>query len=225
MIPTTSSIHIILSGSKIIPWGDVHVGTAFMRGNSSFHQNIYLEDSVLTLKATRNFSEAYNRTFNYFSGAVHAKQLLEVTEQYPSYTMCGDFLAPMIPGAWPAFWITATSWPPEVDILEFKGDNNDNFNIYIDKNTPTYWDQIRIHSSDDWNTYCLYMKRVNNTDVNNTDVDITFSLNNNISITHTATDYVGKQFWVIINLEMEGSSGPSGPLNDTYYYARNVYVT
>jgi len=29
---------------------------------------------------------------------------------------------------------------------------------------------------------------------------------------------------VIINLQMEGSSGSSGPTGDTYYKARNVYV-
>ncbi|CAG8845216.1 11394_t:CDS:2, partial [Racocetra persica] len=173
-------------------------------------------NSVLTLKAIRENITSNNRSFDYISGAIHAKELLEVNTTYPYYTVCGEFLAPMIPGAWPAFWMTGTTWPPEVDILEFKGDNNDNFNIYIDKNIPTYWNQIPITSPKEWYTYCIFMEKVNNADVN-----ITFSLNNQNNITYTAVGYVGKQFWLIINLEMEGSSGPKGPDNDTYFMARN----
>jgi hypothetical protein len=30
--------------------------------------------------------------------------------------------------------------------------------------------------------------------------------------------------WLILNLQMEGSSGSPGPSGDTYYRARNVYM-
>jgi hypothetical protein len=30
--------------------------------------------------------------------------------------------------------------------------------------------------------------------------------------------------WLIINLQMEGSSGSPGPTANTYYKARNIYV-
>jgi len=30
--------------------------------------------------------------------------------------------------------------------------------------------------------------------------------------------------WLIVNLQMEGSSGSPGPGGDTYYRARNIYV-
>lgn len=35
---------------------------------------------------------------------------------------------------------------------------------------------------------------------------------------------LGKPLWVIINLQMEGSSGSPGPTGDTSYRARNVYI-
>jgi hypothetical protein len=36
--------------------------------------------------------------------------------------------------------------------------------------------------------------------------------------------FVGKPMWLILNLQMEGSSGDWGPGGDTFYRARNVYV-
>ncbi|CAG8770721.1 7801_t:CDS:2, partial [Racocetra fulgida] len=159
-------------------------GSALMVGNSSYHENIYLDDSVLTLKAIRKTVKSENITFNYLSGAIHAKNYLGVTDQYPSCVICGDFIGPMIPGAWP-------------------GDKNNNFNIFIqNKYTPIYWDKIPITCPNDWNTYCISMKKTNKTDVK-----ITFSLNNEHNITHTVSGYVGEQFYLIINLEMEGDSG------------------
>jgi beta-glucanase (GH16 family) len=42
---------------------------------------------------------------------------------YPQYEVRGEFQAPSAGGTWPAFWLTRVrSWPPESDILEYKGD-------------------------------------------------------------------------------------------------------
>ncbi|CAG8801446.1 34907_t:CDS:2, partial [Gigaspora margarita] len=110
--------------------------------NSSYNENVYLNNSVLTLKATRNYRQIGGNKFDYLSGTIHAKELIEVNSSYPNYLICGDFIAPTIFGTWPAFWLTGTSWPPEVDILEFKGSTFNNFNIYINNTNPTNSDQI-----------------------------------------------------------------------------------
>ncbi|CAG8738325.1 7505_t:CDS:2, partial [Gigaspora rosea] len=98
-------------------WGSSHNGAALMLGNSSYHENIYLNNSVLTLKATRNNSQINGRIFDYLSGTIHAKKLIKVNSQYPNYLICGEFIAPMTFGTWPgamAFWLTCPNWPPEL---------------------------------------------------------------------------------------------------------------
>ncbi|RIB22055.1 Glycoside Hydrolase Family 16 protein [Gigaspora rosea] len=202
-------------------WGSSHNGAALMLGNTSYHENIYLNNSVLALKATRNNNQPGGNKLKYTSGTIYAKELIEVNSQYPNYLICGDFIAPTIFGTWPAFWLTCTtSWPPEVDILEFKGSTFNNFNIfYINKTVPTYSDRTNITSPNDWNTFCFYMNMINNNNVS-----VTLSLNNMPNITHTAEGYVGKKFWLIIDLQMEGSSGGPGPSSDAFYYLRNVKI-
>ncbi|CAG8634157.1 26011_t:CDS:2, partial [Gigaspora rosea] len=196
-------------------------GTALMLGNTSYHEHIYLNNGVLTFRATRNYDKIGGEKFNYLSGTIYAKELIEMNSQYPSYSISGDFKAPTIKGTWPAFWITcSSSWPPEVDILEFKGRTFNNFNIYlINETVPTYSNQTNITSPKDWNTFSFYMNMINNNDVS-----LALSLNNMPNITHTAKGYVGKQFWLIIDLQMEESSGSPGPSSDTFYYLRNVEI-
>jgi hypothetical protein len=41
---------------------------------------------------------------------------------------------------------------------------------------------------------------------------------------HRAANFVDKPMWLMINLQMEGSSGSPGPTSDTIYRARNVYL-
>ncbi|CAG8754265.1 37252_t:CDS:1, partial [Gigaspora margarita] len=74
-----------------------------MLGNSSYNENIYLNNSVLTLKATRiNQSNCHNpHHISYRSGTIYAKELIEVNSQYPNYLIYGDFIAPTIVGTWP----------------------------------------------------------------------------------------------------------------------------
>ncbi|WP_344133075.1 hypothetical protein [Luedemannella flava] len=60
--------------------------------------------------------------------------------------------------------------------------------------------------------------------MNATDVDIHCHLDGVWVSRHRATGFVGTPMWLIINLQMEGSSGAPGPSGDTYYRARNVYV-
>ena len=60
--------------------------------------------------------------------------------------------------------------------------------------------------------------------MNATDVDIHYYLDGNWVGQHRGANFVNKPFWLIINLQMEGSSGSPGPTADTIYRARNVYI-
>jgi galactan endo-beta-1,3-galactanase len=209
----------------LYPWGPDHNGTARMFGSSTDHSQISLSGGVLTLKATKisddegTSSSSPHLPIHYHSGAVHAKSQIVVTSQFPNYEVKGDFQAPTVKGSWPAFWLTGVnSWPPESDILEFKGNSTNWYNTFrtsSDVSTNT----IGVAAPGDWHTYRTWM-----TMVNSTDVDIHYYFDGVWQAVHHATGFVGKPMWVIINLQMEGSSGSPGPSGDTLYHARNVYV-
>jgi hypothetical protein len=209
----------------LYPWGSDHNGSARMYGSSTDHSQISLSGGVLTLKATRisanegNSSSPPHLPIHYHSGAVHARNQVVITSQYPNYEVRGDFQVPAARGTWPAFWLTGVNtWPPESDILEFKGSSVNWYNTFrsaSDVSSTT----IPVSSPGSWHTYRAWM-----TMVNTTDVDIHYYLDGVWQTMHHATGFVGKPLWLIINLQMEGSSGSPGPGGDTLYHARNVYV-
>ncbi|WP_204048867.1 hypothetical protein [Microbispora siamensis] len=55
-------------------------------------------------------------------------------------------------------------------------------------------------------------------------MDIHYYIDGQWKAVHHARGFVGKPMWLIINLQMEDSSGSPGPSVSTYYRARNVYV-
>ncbi len=65
-----------------------------------------------------------------------------------------------------------------------------------------------VSSPGSWHTYRAWITKVSATDVD--------------MAVHHARGFVGKPMLLIINLQVEGSSGSPGP--STYYRARNVYV-
>lgn len=208
------------------PWGSDHNGTARMYASASDHNHVFLEGSTLVIRATRiNWNEGNSSAdphlpIRYHSGAVHARQHVLVNDQFPNWEVRGEFQAPSARGTWPAFWLTGVnSWPPESDILEYKGDARNWFNTY--KNASGGWSNtIRpVSSPGSWHTYRAWI-----TKVSATDVDIHYYLDGTWVGQHRGANFVGKLMWIIINLQMEGSSGTSGPTTDTYYRARNLYV-
>lgn len=208
----------------LYPWGSDHNGTARMYGSATDHNHISLSGSVLSILATRiswnegNSSASPYLPIRYHSGAVHAKHQVLINDQFPNYEVRGDFQAPTAAGTWPAFWLTgAWSWPPESDILEYKGNSNNWFNTFrtsSDVSTTI----VGVSNPGNWHTYRVWM-----TKVNTTEIDIHYYIDGVWKAVHRA-DFVGKPLWIIINLQMEGSSGSSGPTTDTYYRARNLYV-
>ena len=61
------------------------------------------------------------------------------------------------------------------------------------------------------------------TKVNDVDVDIHFYIDGDWKAKHTG-NFVGKPFHLIMNLQMEGSSGGNSPSGCTTYMGRNIYV-
>lgn len=207
----------------LYPWGSDHNGTARMYASPSDHNHVYLESGgVLVLKASRiswnegNSSKDPYLPIRYHSGAIHSKLRLTVNDQFPDWEVKGDFQAPSARGTWPAFWVTgANSWPPESDILEYKGDARNWFNTY-----DGGWENtiVPVSTPGAWHTYRAWI-----TKVSATDVDIHYYLDGKWVGRHRGSNFVGKPMHIILNLQMEGASG-SGPTGDTYYRARNVYV-
>jgi hypothetical protein len=212
--------------SYLYPWGSDHNGTARMYGSPTDHNHVYLSSpGVLTLRATPitwnegNSAAMPHLPIRYHSGAVHAKDQILVDDRFPNYEVRGDFQAPSARGTWPAFWLTGVnSWPPESDILEFKGDARNWFNTFrtaADVSSTV----VRVAAPNSWHRYRAWI-----TKVNARDVDIHYYVDGTWQAVHHARGFVGKPLWIVLNLQTEGSSGSPGPAATTLYSARNVYV-
>jgi len=210
----------------LYPWGSDHNGSARMVGSSTDHSHIYLSGNSLVLKATRIYDDEGNSSsspylkIRYHSGTVHAKQQVLVNDDYPVWELRGEFQAPSGVGQWPAFWATGVnSWPPETDILEYKGTAQNWFNTY--KNASGGWSNTIVPVSNPaaWHTYRAVVSKASSTDVT-----IKYYLDGSLKGTHTGANFVDQPMWIIIDLQMEGSSGSPGPDTDTYFLVRNPYV-
>ncbi|GGP64303.1 glycoside hydrolase family 16 protein [Saccharothrix coeruleofusca] len=209
------------------PWGSDHNGSARMYASASDHNHVFLDGSgVLAIRASRiNWDEGTSSAdphlpIRYHSGAVHAKQQVRVTDQFPNWEVKGEFQAPSARGTWPAFWLTGVnSWPPESDILEYKGDTRNWSNTY--RNADGGWSSTTtpVANPGAWHSYRAWIAKVSATDV-----DIHYYVDDKWVGQHRGANFVNQPMWIIINLQMEGSSGSSGPSGDTLYRARDVYV-
>lgn len=202
------------------PWGRDHNGTARM-----YSSNIILQDGVLELKAELMSKDVGKSSSDphlpiaYRSGAVHAKAPITVTKEFPIYEVSGEFKAPIAPGTWPAFWMTGVEgWPPETDILEFKGDAYNWQNTFI---TPQNVTTIKKEISDapqQWHQYKIRLQWMDETHTS-----ITYYIDDVQQGVHY-TNFSNKPMWLIINLQMEGSSGESNGLKGCSYFAKNICV-
>lgn len=209
----------------LYPWGDDHNGTARMK-----REKVHLVKGELQMEATRletpdgNSSKDPHLPIYYHAGAIHAKAQVEVSDQYPMWELTGEFQAPIAPGTWPAFWISGVnSWPPESDILEFKGDDV-NWQNTVDgrdwRNTQWQTEKTALKTADQqWHRYSLIMKKHEGSKV-----ELQYYIDDELRATHIGA-FADKPFYIIINLQMEGASGTvgSGP-KKAVFKARNVAV-
>ncbi|KAL0576076.1 Galactan endo-beta-1,3-galactanase [Marasmius crinis-equi] len=182
----------------LYPWGSDHNGSGRMFGSSSDHSHISVSGNVLSLIATPlsnpnppTSSSDPHPAIHYASGAVHAKSQITVTQQN-SYTIQGEFSAPTAKGTWPAFWLTAVSgWPPEADIGEWKGTNQNWFNTF---NTSSVVRSDLVSWPSDLSFHSL--KAVLTAESNNADVRIDFYMDNTLRATQFGKGFVGKALWL-----------------------------
>jgi len=230
VIPSTSfSSYTTLEQfwAYLYPWGSDHNGSARMVGNSTYHENIAIASSTLSLIATPT-SGAVPPTstvtpfldIHYASGTIYALEQITVTSEN-SYTISGDFSAPTTLGTWPAFWLTAVvGWPPETDLGEWKGTPDIWFNTF---NTSSVVVSDIVDYPTDLSFHTL--KAVLTAESNNVDVRVDFYLDGVLQTTQFGEGFVGAALWLIIDLQMEGSSGTPGPTGTTTYMIKNVEVT
>ncbi|TRX59241.1 family 16 glycosylhydrolase [Fulvivirga sp. M361] len=207
----------------LYPWGSDHNGSARMYGSPTDHNHIYKSGSgYLVLKASRiNWNEGNSShdpwlPIRYHSGAIHAKNKVRVTDQFPEWSAQVRVATNTGPGIWPAFWLTHDGpWDAESDIMEFVGSNYCRQNTY-----DLAWEgqETWIATPTAYHTYKMWMRKDGN------DVDLHYYIDGVWKAQHRGTNFANKDLWVILNLQMEGSSGNNGPGGDTYMHVDWVHV-
>ena len=195
------------------PWGTDHNGSARMRS-----QNATVSGGVLTCSAVKG-TVADKASIHYFSGTVYAKQQVTVSNAWPLWRVSGEFQCPSAKGTWPAFWLNnADGWPPEADIMEFKGSNVNWSNTY--RNQSGQWSNSlkTISNPAGWHTYTAWISKYSSTDVK-----IEYWIDGALAGTHYGQNFMNDPLNLIIDLQMEGSSGSPGP-NSAVMKARNVTI-
>lgn len=206
VIPANSFSSFNTYWNQYYPWGQTHNGSAKMET-----YQVHVQSGVLRIHAQQPGTSGYK----YRSGAIHAKSHVNVNSSWPNWEVKGEFQAPYVRGAWPAFWLTgAWGWPPEIDIMEYKGDRNCWQNTY-----DGGWETKTTYVSNplSWHEYRAWMTRSGN------NVNVHLYIDGSWKVMQTGNNFAGQPMWIIINLQMEGSSGSPGPA-EAQMYARNVYV-
>lgn len=175
----------------LYPWGTDHNGAARM--NASY---ISISDETLTLTAQRvsgqapAYSGGQTIAIDYLSGTVSAKQNFSVTPG-GGYDFIGDFQAPVAKGTWPAFWLTGVdSWPPEIDLAEWKGSGNISFNTF---NTSSQVAALNVNYADPGSFHTI---KGEVRDENGEDVSIKFYLDGSLVTTQYGKGFVGQLMYL-----------------------------
>ncbi|CAK7215557.1 hypothetical protein SBRCBS47491_002521 [Sporothrix bragantina] len=203
------------------PWGTDHNGGARMDKSQSV---LDFQSNTLTITAKPVSGQKSTKqggktiAIHYLSGAVHAQKHITV-DKGTTVELAGDFRATVTKGTWPAFWLTAVDgWPPEVDMAEWKGSGKISFNTFNTSSQVATKD-VTYPSPGDFHAIRCVMR-----DENGKDVQVKFYMDGKLVTTQVGKGFTGKAMYLIINLQMEGSSGSPGPKTNTEYSARGVSV-
>ena len=177
----------------LYPWGTDHNGAARM--NTSY---ISISNETLTLTAQRvsgqppAYSGGQTIAINYLSGTVSAKDNFTVTAG-GGYDFTGDFQAPVTKGTWPAFWLTGIdSWPPEIDLAEWKGTGNISFNTF---NTSSQVAALNVDYPDPGSFHTV---KGEVRDENGEDVSVKFYLDGSLVTTQYGLGFVGQPMYLSV---------------------------
>ncbi|KAJ9298586.1 CAZyme family GH16 [Paecilomyces variotii] len=176
-----------------------------MVGNSSDHDYIAIKTAgTLTLTAVPTSVYALNKL---------------TVESGSGYDIQVSFQAPTEKGTWPAFWVTgATSWPPEIDIAEWKGNGDISFNTF-NTSSSVEAKNLEYDSPDNFHTVNAEIR-----DEDGLNISVKFYLDGALITTQYGSDYISQPLWLIIDLQMEGSSGSPGPTANTTYLMKDLSV-
>ncbi|KAK1756276.1 concanavalin A-like lectin/glucanase domain-containing protein [Echria macrotheca] len=201
------------------PWGTDHNGAARMSKSQ-----VSMSGGTLTITAKKVSGEkpathgGKQIPIKYLSGAISAKEHFNVSRG-GGYDFSGEFRATTTRGTWPAFWLTAVKgWPPEVDMAEWKGSGKISFNTFNTSSQVKAKD-VNYPSPGDFHSIRCELR-----DQNGKDLAIKFFMDDKLIDTQYGRGFVGQPMYLIINLQMEGSSGSPGPNEDTVYQARKLEV-
>lgn len=199
----------------LYPWGSDHNGSARMYGSTYDHNHVYKSGyGYLVIKASKiNWNEGNSShdpwlPIRYHSGAIHAKQKVNINEQYPEWSLEARIKAPSSYGTWPAFWITHDGpWNAESDIMEYKGSK-----VCWQNTWDLNWEETltKVSNPARWHTYKVWITKEGN------DVDIHYYIDGIWKAQHRGTNFANKNMNIILNLQMEGSSGNYGPSGNAY---------
>ncbi|KAL1852504.1 hypothetical protein VTK73DRAFT_9178 [Phialemonium thermophilum] len=217
------------------PWGTDHNGAARMNRSqvslspppsSSGTSSNSSGSGTLTLTATRVAGQPAATHANqaiaihYLSGTVHARHNVVVKSPGGIVEVAGEYKAPVARGTWPASWLTwAGGWPPEVDLAEWKGSGKISFNTFNTSSAVAALD-VAYPDPERWHSVRVVME-----DENGRDVAARFFLDGRLATTQYGKGFTGKEMYLILDLQMEGSSGSPGPQGETTFRIRNFQVT
>jgi hypothetical protein len=188
LIPTTSfnsQSDFEAVWNYLYPWGTDHNGGARMDKSK-----IKFSDGMLTLTATKVSGQkpashgGKSITINYLSGAIYAKSYINIARG-GGYDFSGEFRATTTKGTWPAFWLSAVSWPPEVDMAEWKGSGKISFNTFNTSSAVKALD-VNYPNPDDFHKIRTEIR-----DENGKDASIKFYMDDKLVTTQYGKGFIG----------------------------------
>ncbi len=156
----------------------------------------------------------------YNSGTFYLYHQIEVSATQPMWSISMSAKVPTATGTWPAFWMTgADTWPPESDFMEYKGSDScwqNNYDGSWSSDTP-----VVSTAGSAWHNY----KEVVNY-YNSSDCDFHFYVDGIMEGVQTGiTTFVSAPCTLMVDYQMENSSGSPGPAVPAQYIVSNLVVT
>ena len=186
-IPADSFSSLETYWNYLYPWGEDHNGGARM-----YADHVSVQDGVLVLTAEPVSDEPANGDIpiNYRSGAIHAKDTFTV-KAGGGYDFSAEFLAPVERGTWPAFWLTGVdSWPPEIDIAEWKGSGDISFNTFNTSSEVTALD-VAYPNPGDWHSVNAEIRAVDDSAIS-----VEFYLDGTLTARQYGANFVDAPLWL-----------------------------
>ena len=198
-----ASLAFWLAGSAQIHAGWVNNGT-YPWGSATHNGNVYMVKSN-AIPITNGWrliaTQPGQNGYKYKSGVLYDSGTLKLRSD-KAIGAQAFIKAPTARGTWPAFWITTLGgWTGEVDIAEWKGSGTVWQNTY-----DGGWENKLTSSNKTW--YKTHIQAKNDGTKN---AWVWLYINGAWTATHTGNNFVGKDWSIIANLQMEGDSGSPGP--------------